>query len=398
MLKKLDFKNFYSFKNKVSLDFVSRKNKKLGDSYYIDGFGNSVSKVVVAIGANASGKTNLLRSVAFLKWFISDSFVGLAPNEDISYKPFLFSSKNYPTEFLVEFDDNNHNEVFRYQLIITQKRVVKEMLSSRAPGKRKFVKLFKRESRNGKDTLSFGRHFSLPNDFSSLLKDNSSVISTAKQIGNSKCENVCAIWRRVNTNVVEEGRIWVAKEPDVAEFYLSNTKIKNKMEEFIRHFDLGLSGVEIKKVSVGNETRYDFYGKHKMVDNYKAPHFELPFKYESSGTRNLIMWLKTIFKVLENGGVALLDELDVDLHPHIVMELIKIFSSKKHNPLNAQLFTSLHAVEALRLLDKQQIVIVEKNDLGESNAWSLADLKGVRSDENIYSKYMAGVYGGIPKL
>ncbi len=49
-------------------------------------------------------------------------------------------------------------------------------------------------------------------------------------------------------------------------------------------------------------------------------------------------------------------------------------------------------------LHKGQIVLVEKNADCESDAWRMDEIKGIRVDENIYAKYMAGVYGAVPRL
>jgi hypothetical protein len=101
---------------------------------------------------------------------------------------------------------------------------------------------------------------------------------------------------------------------------------------------------------------------------------------------------------LQNGGIAVLDEMDNDLHPLMIPEIVNLFTSKNYNPKNAQLLFSTHSVQILNKLDKQQIILVEKNEKNISEAWILSDMKGVRSDDNFYAKYMAGAYGAIPKV
>ena len=102
--------------------------------------------------------------------------------------------------------------------------------------------------------------------------------------------------------------------------------------------------------------------------------------------------------VLANGGVAVLDEFDVNLHPEIVLSLYELFIHPETNPENAQLFFSTHSHLVLNKLDKYQIILTEKNDKGQSESWRLDGVSGVRADDNYYAKYIAGAYGAVPEL
>ena len=124
----------------------------------------------------------------------------------------------------------------------------------------------------------------------------------------------------------------------------------------------------------------------------------LPMQYESSGTKQLFILLKTILLVLASGGVAVLDEFDVNLHPEIVLSLYELFIYPETNPNNAQLFLSTHSHLILNKLDKYQVILTEKNDKGQSESRRLDYLSGIRADDNYYAKYIAGAYGAGPKL
>ena len=78
--------------------------------------------------------------------------------------------------------------------------------------------------------------------------------------------------------------------------------------------------------------------------------------------------------------------------------IIDLFASAETNPYNAQLLFTCHAIEILNLLNKSQVILVEKDTLCESAAWRLDSMEGVRSDDNLYAKYMAGAYGAVPQL
>jgi AAA15 family ATPase/GTPase len=122
------------------------------------------------------------------------------------------------------------------------------------------------------------------------------------------------------------------------------------------------------------------------------------FLHESSGTQGAFILLSRILPALHQGGLVIIDELEADLHPHMLTPILDLFFSTKTNPHNAQIIFTCHAIEVLSLLHKAQVVLVEKDHNCESDAWRLDSVKGVRADDNLYAKYMAGAYGAIPQL
>ena len=179
---------------------------------------------------------------------------------------------------------------------------------------------------------------------------------------------------------------------EAAKFFDENKKLQKKANELLQKFDLGLNNIKIKKTENEN---------HNVSFNMSGVHYggyELAFAFESAGTRKFYALLKNILVVLENGGVAVLDEFDTDLHPMMSEALLEIFFSKEMNPHNAQLIFSAHSPHLLNLLDKYGIVLAEKNDKGESELWRLDEVKGVRLDDNYYAKYVAGAYGAIGNI
>src|SRR3989344_6655273 len=107
MVHRLKFKNFYSFMGEAEINLVVDKNAPDTDAYFTDESGkNRLTKLIAIIGPNASGKTNILRCLAFISWFISDSFLDSKANDDIAFKPFLFCGDNKPSDFLIEFEIN----------------------------------------------------------------------------------------------------------------------------------------------------------------------------------------------------------------------------------------------------------------------------------------------------
>jgi len=145
---------------------------------------------------------------------------------------------------------------------------------------------------------------------------------------------------------------------ETANFYNSNKALKEEAEKLLRHFDLGLDGIEITKAIKDNGTSMSIKGIH-LFDGEKQ---SLPIQYESSGTKQLFVLLKNILVALEKGSMVVLDEFECNLHPEIVMALYDLFIQPETNPKNAQLFMSTHSHIVLSKLDKYQIVLVEKDE------------------------------------
>ena len=118
----------------------------------------------------------------------------------------------------------------------------------------------------------------------------------------------------------------------------------------------------------------------------------------SDGTINMISIMPMIFSTLDTGWMLIFDELDANLHPEVVEAILDLFASKKYNEYNAQIFFSTHDPRVMNRLFKYQIQLVEKNTMGVSHSWRLDEMKGVRVEDNYYTKYMAWAYQAKPNI
>jgi len=407
MIREFTVKNFYSFKEENTVRFLVNQKAPHSDAYVDTKSDERLSKVLAIFGANASGKTNLLKALIFLRWFMTDSFA-LKPDGKIPLQPFRFEDGNTkPVNLSVTFECEN--DIYRYNILLSPERVCDESLFVR--GDNGFHYLFKRfwNTKTGKYDFKakrFGRTKAFGETIQ--LRQNASVLSIARQYNHSFSMKILECWTLLNTNVEEYGREGMFEEDspfvkilESAEFYQRHPGHMEKAQNLLTRFDLGLSGIEIieREIVVGKEEKttklFAPYGIH--IGRDESVH-KLPFFYESNGTQNLFILLKQILPVLETGGIAVLDEFEVDLHPHMIPPLVDLFVSKTTNPHNAQLFFSCHSHEIMKRLDKYQIVLVEKDEYGYSQVIRLDELKGVRADDNLYAKYDSGAYGAVPNL
>ena len=403
MIHSFSCKNFYSFGESGEVSFVVNDNAPQNNGYFIATSGSRLSKVEAIIGPNASGKTNLLKVLPFLKWLIIDSF-NMKPEDPIAVQPFAFSDENaQPTELSVVFEidgkEYNYSFVLNKQKILSEELAVTNFVNEKKGSK----KLFTRTWNSTENRYNFeGENFELPKGFDNLLRLNASVIGTAARLNHKEGQDIAKFWQTLETNTAESGSM---RDPlsqntiphwfEVLMYYSENETLKKEAEKLLSRFDLGLNGINIdKKQGANGMTTIEVQGLHEFNEQKK----QLPIQYESAGTKQLFILLKTILQVLERGGIAVLDEIDINLHPEIVLALFDLFIQPETNPKNAQLLLSTHSHLILSKLDKYQIVLVEKNENGASEAWRLDEVSGVRADENYYSKYIAGAYGAVPKI
>lgn len=404
MLHSYAFKNFLSFRERTEVSFVLTRKASAHGWDTTSPAGQRLAKAMAVVGANGAGKTSLIKPLAFLSWFITHSFQS-QPNAPLPVKPH-FSSPNEPVEFEVEADDMD-GTLWRYELKATPERVLHEAMYRRPKKKSaKFSYVFVRVWNQAEKEYSIKQEgFDLNPAEAKKVRPNASLISTAAQYGVDVAQHL--IGANVASNIKQIGRV----DSDLGFFSASiffheNVALKRQMESLLHDLDFGLSGVEIRKqdIAVPPEmklpdgtklpSQYQVFGVHTLKDGSRH---ELQMMEESSGTRTAFTQLWYLLSVLATGGIAVIDELESDMHPHMIEPLLDLFASPHTNPHNAQIIFTSHSIEVMGLLGKSQIFLVEKKDC-ESEAWRLDTMDGVRVQDNLYAKYMSGAYGAVPQL
>ncbi|TBW09686.1 abortive infection protein [Azotobacter chroococcum subsp. isscasi] len=394
MIKSLRFSNFYSFAEETQVDFsLGRKPTPSGfDTELAD---CRLNKVIAVVGANGSGKTQLIKPLAFLKWFICDSFLQGDPDTGIAYSPHMLHAEE---DTCLEVDFFLQGVEHRYQLVMNAGRVVSEVLLNRTSTQ--FSYLFRRE-RSGDGFTFKQKGFPFPKSQAQGLRSNASLLAAAHSYDIKEARPFIEYFRRVVSNVASTDRHHFQQGAlfSSAENYERSPTIKARMVEAMPGLDLGLSGVDIRALDItaedGKSARvYMPFGQHRSSDGRT---FELSFFEESSGTQSAFVLLERLLTALEYGGLAVIDEIDNDLHPHLMPRILDWFRFEHSNPHQAQLIFTCHTPEVLNRLQKHQVYLCEKEDQC-STAWRLDEVVGLRADDNLYAKYMAGALGGVPEL
>lgn len=391
MLHSYAFTNFQSFRERVEVDLTVGRKVALTEWMAEAATGERVSKLMAVIGPNGSGKTALLKPIVFMSWFIANSFQ-LPPDAGIPVTPHA-AAGNEPTELECELDFDG--KLWRYVLRCTPERVLHEALYLK---RERFGYVFIRDwDAATASYLVKQQDFGLAPQEARKVRPNVSLIAWAAQFGVPLAVSLTA--PNVNSNVNVLGRVHIGNQDvqNAAQHFSAHPEQRKLMERLLSAWDMGLSGVELVEVSVNNPQQPNQkiwvpFGKHKN----RVAEFQLPFALESSGTQGAFVLLSRLLHTLEIGGLAVIDEFENDLHPHMLEPILDLFANPSTNPRQAQLLFICHAVEVLNLVHKSQVMLVQKNEDCESAASRMDAVEGIRNDDNYYAKYMAGAYGAVP--
>ena len=395
MLLKLSIENFLSIAEKQSIDFlVARNAPELPCFKLIDGEkGTRATSCAGIFGANAAGKSNILRSITATAMFATNSF----ENESVinnSFQPYRqnkWLSKN--TEIEIEFECKlNENEAysnFTYNIKIdnkhgktSEKEVFHESLYYSPKGKRR--KIF---SRN-RQKFTFGTCFNIKPKFDprvASIRPNASVISTLAKLNHPQATCIKNQITSLQTNL-----LLFRQNLDLEtalQIYANDKECLKQLIIELRRVDVGIENMTIEQGPSGLFAKF----KHVGLDGFSF------ITEESQGTISFITIFPRLFYALQSGSIVVIDEVDADFHSLLLPEIFRWFSDAKRNPNNAQLFFNAHNPAILENLEKEQIFFVEKPKGKATQIYGAKNID-VRRDSNLMRKYLSGELGAIPYI
>lgn len=380
MILEYGIRNFLSFKEGATVSF--RLDGKVPSE--VSG-GRDFATVMCVKGANGSGKTHLLKGLAFLSHFICKSF-GEDVDDPIPINPFGFSEE--PSQFYVEFRIGTTN--YRYDLEVTRNRVERECLTKKV---KREVKVFERI----RDTLP-----TATGEFKLLkktkLRKNASAISIARQ---HEIRDVLTIHKFFSSNRFNVSSSGVRMVPPnnlqaAAKFIHDNPGVLPWILEFLKECDTGIKDIKILKEKMEGEQRE----RYTPVFIHSAGGVDLPVSdfHESAGTKQLFALLLSYGAALSTGGTLILDEFDLYLHPDLLPKLLELFTGPE-NTKGAQLLFSSHQNDVMDICGRYRTYLVQKED-NASFCYRLDEIPGdvLRNGRSIVQPYKEGRIGGVPRL
>ena len=402
MIAEIKFKNMFSFRDETVLSFEADKSKDL-ESYHVVELAPDVKllKLAVIYGANASGKSNIIKVCDFIRSFITCTPLNKA--ELIKIVPFLLNrtSNEQASEFSVSFYAMNGDKAIRYvySVLLETTHIVRETLIyylSQQP-----ATVFERSMENNVSSIKFGQKVK--------------ISTAAKEEITLKClpnMSVFAAYMQVNTNIaeMETALQYLTKQmmPAIvptsslsryAEEAIKKETAKEYILRYLQEADFNISNISSKeqetKKGVVNYTMY----QHKVSSGLGGnDYYEFPELYESDGTIRTFGLASQIQNSIGSNAFLAVDEIESSLHPKLIEYMIERFLKESKQ---AQLLLTTHYDGLLGeedLLRKDNIWFAEKNTDGASVLYPLTDFKGLNRISSLQKAYKFGKFGAVPNL
>lgn len=414
LLIRFEFENFKSFKdrNTLSMECVNKcRDLKEINTFKVEK--KELLKSALVFGANASGKSNLFKALYVMKNMVLMSVLPM--NVISSIEPYKFCTENINKPVTFEVEILIDEVIYIYGFSVQNHEVQKEWLYK---NKLRKTLLFERTSSDYKDIKLYGE-FQTEEKIKERVSKKSLMLSVSAMLNNSIASKITNWF----FNLEFLGILDEKSDLDLNLSYLDeNPKFKDRIIEYLINADFGISDLKfdieevrnedtVQEEMLKNEMDFDMNVKvvrkkislntvHKIYDDHNkvVGDIELPLiKHESNGTKKLFSMIAVMLKVLDNGGVLIIDEIDAKLHPQLVRMLIKLFNSIDSNISNAQLICSSHDILLLdEELRRDQIWFVNKDEYTKSELYCLCEYVGVRKDSKLLKKYLLGVFDAVP--
>ncbi len=418
MLIEFTVENFLSFREKTTLSLISTKREELKDSNTFDPKAPSSPTLLqssVIYGANAAGKSNLIKALKMMKQLILKSARESQANEELPIRPFLLDRKSSqsPSEFEMTFISEGVR--YQYGFAATTERIVEEWLLAYPKGRpqRWIERIYDKKTQSylwgAMHRLSGQKHV-----WQEVTRNNALFLSTAMQLNSQQLKPVFTWFKKI-LHVASIGG-WSHR---FSTKQCEKKETKMDIVRFLKSADLDIEDIEIEKekfnpdmlpedmpYAMKSEAEKKFKGK-PVVTNIRTAHLlatgeKVLFNMndESDGTRKIFALAGPWLDTLENGDIIVIDELDNSLHPLMVKFLVSLFHNKGTNPHGAQLIFTTHDTSILNqeVFRRDQVWLCEKDKEESSTLKPLSDFSPRKRTENLEKRYLAGRYGALPYL
>jgi len=423
MLVEFSVENFRSFKEKQTLSLVASKDKA-HEGNLIRGEKENLLKAAAVYGANASGKSNLVRAIRAASSLIKDSATKMNPGDRIArVVPFRLDPawRDMPSSFEIVIEVKSVR--YEYGFSVTSERVHDEWLTAYPKGRpqRWFERTLDPET--GRSAWEFGR--SLKGEAELLrerTRDNGLAFSTGANLNVPPFVELF-LWFLEELSILGPPSLVSSLSQDTARYLEGNAEARDQVAQLLRHADLGIGGFDLVERTVElddttkaildtlpNEVKGATADEWLTVMDVRTTHSvrgaDVAFRFEdeSDGTQRFFALLGPLTDALDKGSVMVVDELECSMHPLLARKVIELFQNPRVNDKGAQLVFATHDSTLMdhTLLRRDQIWFTEKNADGATDLFSLYDFKTEegkpRVNEAFARRYLAGRYGAVPQF
>jgi len=378
MVLEFRLKNVFSFRDEITLDLQAakiqtEKGKALSANLFTIN-GEQILKSVSIFGANASGKSNVIKGIKACVNMIRSSHTY---NENTTFQvtPFKFDGyERQPSSFYVRFILDGIE--YEYSFSMTQTEILTEQLFYYPRGRRSLV--FTRDETKGpdkKDIYEFKQAIKRPMDVAANTSRKTLFVSRASQMDRDIAKKVFLFFTE---DVVLD---YKAAAMPVEDFMKTQ---KEHILDILNTADSDIVDIKIQ----GNSLKTFHKSNPDIAFDFDTE--------ESEGTKTLFQMMLGIIDIIRNGRTLLMDEIDTSLHPNLVEYIINLFNRSNH----AQLIYTTHNTHLLStdFQRRDQVYFVNKREDGCSELYSLYDFKDFRDNYDMEKAYLQGRFDAIPYL
>lgn len=423
MLVQFSVRNFRSIRDEQVLSFVPATKDKTLESNLV-GEDPRLLASAVMFGANASGKSNLLKALAFLRGLVQNSATLHQPGAKLTVQPFRLDamSRNADTVFEIAFV---HEAVrYIYTVAVVPERVVREELTAYPKGspQRWFSRTW-----NGSayDWHTSSTSFKVAKDLQERTRDNALFVSVGAQFNHPQLTAIY-LWFTKHLGVWNLAADHPARQDDLigmqaftSHLVKTDPLAKDFVVRMLAQADLGIADVEVvtlgassmhlpeglpaeirdailRDLAAGKINTTQMIHRHGEGDGREV--FDL-IADESAGTIRFYTLLGPLWKMLQDGACIAIDELDASMHPLLMRAVLGILHDPEVNRHGAQVIATCHDPSLLDqdFLRRDQIWLAEKGRDGATVVRPLTDFNPKQKD-SIQRRYIAGRYGAVPIL
>jgi len=411
MLIEFTVGNYRSIKEPVTLSMVAAKISSRppqvdqNNTFSIDDDLTLLTSAAI-YGANASGKSNLIKALSFMRSFVLYSSKETQAGDKIGTVPFRLSTETEQAASFFEVVFAINGVTYRYGFEVDQRQVRSEWLFY-VPATKE-ARLFVREGQEFKISRRFKGGAS-----KTFTRPNALFLSVAAQFNS---ETAVAVINWFQSLTIISGLDDDSYREVTAQNFAEDQQFAQQIIRILKESDVGIQNITIREPQphtggsssfadflrqADEEGRLNFDIVHTKWDRTGRPSSAEIFHLEdeSEGTQKLIRIAGPVVDALNRGIVLVIDEIEGRLHTLLTQHLVRLFNTPGANPRHAQLIFATHDTNLLskKLFRRDQVWFVEKDPQGSSHLYSLAELK-VRNDASFESDYLEGRYGAIPLL